>query len=61
LKTATASSSFSTNAIVALIPVWTAATAVKMSADGTITITTATAALTAGVFDIAVFGYQGVG
>jgi hypothetical protein len=58
LKAATASSSFSTAALVALVPVWTAATAVVMSADGSITMTTATAALTAGVFDIVLFGYQ---
>lgn len=57
LKAATASSTFSTDAIVALVPVWTAATAIKMTAAGTITITTATAALTAGVFDIVVFYY----
>lgn len=60
LKTATASSSYASG-LVALIPVWTAATAIKMSADGTVTITTATAALTAGVLDITLFGYQAVG
>ena len=47
IKTATASSSFSTNAIVS----WTG-TKFRMSAAGTVTITSATAALTAGVMDI---------
>lgn len=47
IKTATASSSFSADAIVS----WTA-TKFRMSADGTITATTATAALTAGTFDV---------
>lgn len=61
LKAATASSTFSSAALVALVPVMTAATAVKMSAAGTVTITTATAALTAGVFDIMLLGYQAVG
>jgi len=47
IKTATAITSFSANAIQS----WTG-TKFRMSADGTVTITSATAALTAGVFDI---------
>jgi len=57
LKAATAEATFSADALVALVPVFTAATAVKMSAAGSITITTAVAALTAGVMEITVFYY----
>lgn len=55
LKAATAEASFGSDVIVALVPVFTAATAVKMTAAGSITITTAVAALTAGVMEITVF------
>jgi hypothetical protein len=55
LKTATAEATYSTDAVLALVPVFTAATAVKMTAAGSITITTAVAALTAGVMEITVF------
>jgi hypothetical protein len=50
LKAATAVASYSLDALLNVVPVF--ATPVKMTADGTITITTATAALTAGVMDI---------
>jgi len=55
LKTATAEATYAADAVLALTPVMTAATAVKMTAAGSITITTATAALTAGVLEITVF------
>ena len=57
LKAATAEATFSADAIVALVPVMTAATAVKLSAAGSITLTTAVAALTAGVLEVTVFYY----
>lgn len=50
LKAATAFGSFT--GIVACIPVGTAATAIKMTADRTMTVTIATAALTGGVFNV---------
>lgn len=56
LKAATAEATYSANAVLNIVPVW--ATPVKMSADGTITITTAVAALTAGVMDILVVYYM---
>ena len=55
LKAATAEATYSIDAKVALIPVFTAASAVKMSAAGSITLTSAVAALTAGVMEITVF------
>jgi hypothetical protein len=57
LKAATAITSFSVDAIVALVPVMTAATAFKMSAAGSITVTIATTIQTAGVVEITVFYY----
>jgi hypothetical protein len=52
LKAATAVASYTIDAIMALVPVMTAATAFKMTAAGQINITVATAALTAGVLEI---------
>lgn len=54
LKAATAEATYSGDAVLALVPVMTAASAVKMTAAGSITITTAVAALTAGVLEITV-------
>lgn len=59
LKTATAVATYASNALLPVVPVMTAGTALKLTADGTITITTATAALTGGTMDIRLFGYQG--
>ena len=55
LKGATAVASYSTDALLAGTPVFTAGTAVKLTAAGAITITVATATLTAGVMDIFAF------
>lgn len=55
LKAATAEATYTTDAVLALVPVFTAASAVKMTAAGSITITTAVAALSAGVLEITVF------
>lgn len=55
LKTATAEATYSIDAVLNIVPVF--ATPVKMSADGTITVTTAVAALSAGVMDIFVLYY----
>lgn len=52
LKAATASSSFATSALLAGVPVGSAATAVVLTADSTMSITIATAALTAGKFNV---------
>ncbi len=54
LKVATAEATYSTDAVLALTPVFSSAW-VKMTAAGSITITTAVAALTAGVMEITVF------
>lgn len=53
LKAATAVASYSLDALLNMVPVF--ATPVKMTAAGTITITTATAALTAGVMELFVY------
>ncbi len=58
IKTATAEATYSIDAVLNIVPVF--ATPVKMSAAGTITITTATAALTAGKMDIFVLYYCAV-
>jgi hypothetical protein len=55
LKGATAVASYTLDAVMAGVPVFTAASAVKLSAAGSITITVATAALTAGVMEVFVF------
>jgi len=52
LLAATAKASFSLNALLATVPVFTAATAFKMTAAGSITTTIDTNALTAGVFEV---------
>lgn len=52
LLAATAKASFSLDALLATVPVFTAATAFKMSAAGAITITVDTNALTAGVVEV---------
>lgn len=57
LKAATAIASYTLDALLAVVPLWTAATAFKMTAAGDITMTTATAALTAGVIEITIFYY----
>jgi hypothetical protein len=55
LKAATAVATYSLNAILPLIPVFTAGSAFKMTAAGKITCTVAVAALTAGVLEIEVY------
>ncbi len=55
LKAATAVASYTIDAVMAGAPVFTAGSAVKLSAAGFITITVATAALTAGVMEVFVF------
>ncbi len=55
LKTATAVATFSSAAMLATVPVFTAASAVKLSAAGSITVTVATADLTAGIFEVSLF------
>lgn len=55
LKAATAVASYSLDALLAVVPVWTAGSSFKMTAAGLITLTVATAALTAGVLEISVF------
>jgi hypothetical protein len=57
LKAATAEATYSIDAILATIPIFTAASAVKMTAAGQITITVAVAALTAGVMEISLYGF----
>ena len=57
LKAATAEASYSADAILATVPVFTAASSVKLTAAGSITITVAVAALTAGVMEITVWYY----
>jgi hypothetical protein len=58
LVAATAKASWSANAFVQGIPVpQTASTWIKMSAAGTVTLTVATNALTAGVIEVYLFGY----
>ncbi len=52
LKAATAVATYSIDALLPTVPVFTAATAVKMSAAGSITLTVAVAPLTAGVMEI---------
>lgn len=52
LKTATAIATYSVDSILALVPVMTAGSAVKMTASGYPTLTIATADLTAGVLEI---------
>ena len=51
LKAATAVASWTVGQM-AIVPVFTAATYVKMTADGAINVTIATTALTAGVFEV---------
>lgn len=55
LKGATAEATYSADAILPLVPVFTAASAVKLTAAGQITITVAVNPLTAGVMEITVF------
>lgn len=55
LKAATAVATYTVDAIMALVPVMTAATAFKMTAAGQIQLTVATANLTAGILEIFVF------
>jgi hypothetical protein len=55
LKAATAEATYSIDAVLPLVPVFTAASAVKLTAAGSITITVAVGALTAGVMEITVF------
>jgi hypothetical protein len=57
LKAATAIATYTLNGILPLVPVWTAGSAFKMTAAGAITMSIATANLTAGVIELDVF-YQ---
>lgn len=54
LKGATAVASWTSGVTLPLVPVFTAATFVKMTAAGSLDLTVATAALTAGVFEVIV-------
>ncbi len=59
LVAATSKTSWTANAFVQGIPVpQTASSWIKMSASGTVTITIATNAVTAGIIEIYIFGYQ---
>lgn len=55
LLAATGKASFSLDALLQMVPAFTAATYLKLTASGRLTITVAVAALTAGVIDITVF------
>lgn len=55
LKGATAVATYSLGAIVALIPVWTAASAVKVTADSKITFTVSGGALSAGKIAVQIY------
>lgn len=55
LKAATAIATYTLDSILPTVPVWTAASSFKMTAAGKITMTVATAALTAGVIEITLF------
>lgn len=55
LKGATAVGTYTIGAILALIPVWTAATAVKVAADSKITFTVSGGALTAGKIAVQIY------
>lgn len=55
LKAATAVATYTLDVLLPTVPVWTAASAFKMTAAGLITMTIATTALTAGVIEITVF------
>ncbi len=55
LKAATAEATYSIDAVLATVPVFTAASSIKLTAAGSITITVAVADLTAGVMEITVF------
>lgn len=55
LKAATAVASYTIDALMPTVPVFTAGSSVKLSAAGAITITVAVATLTAGVMEIMVF------
>lgn len=52
LKAATAIATFAAGAVLPIIPVWTAASAFVVAADTKVSVTIATAALTAGKFSI---------
>ncbi len=54
IKAATAVASYTTNAVLAGAPIFTAGSAFKMTAAGSITITIATTPMSAGVLDITV-------
>ena len=59
LVAATAKATWAANAFVAAVPApQTPSTWIKMSAAGTVTLTVAAAALTAGVIEVYIFGYQ---
>lgn len=55
LLAATAKATLSLNALLDPVPIYTAATAVKLTAAGSLNITVAVAALTAGVIEVEVF------
>jgi hypothetical protein len=61
LKAATAITTFTIDSVVATVPVWTAATAFKMTAAGSITMTPSAALLTAGVIEVFLFYVVAVG
>ncbi len=55
LKAATAFGTFTAGVILPLIPVWTAASTVKVAAETKISVTIATATLTAGKFAVQIY------
>ncbi|OGP61901.1 MAG: hypothetical protein A2V65_01280 [Deltaproteobacteria bacterium RBG_13_49_15] len=55
VKTATAVASFAADALLDVVPAWTAATAIKVAANSSLTMTVAVAALTAGKCTINLF------
>lgn len=59
LKAATAIASYTADGLISIIPVWTAATAVRVAAETKISVTVATAALTAGKFAINIVYHMG--
>jgi len=58
LKAATGFATYSAGSIIALIPVWTAASAVQVAVDSKLSVTIAVAALTAGKISIELYGHM---
>ena len=58
LKAATVIATYAAGSVLAIIPVWTAASAVKVAADSKISVTVSGAVLTAGKFAIQIYGHM---